>query len=77
MLEIKVILAITVRSFNFEAAFDKLHLLKGDGSGYCSETRGIQEQFGEDAYQIQMATMKPREGMPCRLSLSAPTKAAR
>lgn len=69
LLEIKMVLAMTVRTFNFKAAFDELDKLRNDGSGYPSDMSGIQEQFGDEAYQIQLGTAKPREGMPCRVSL--------
>ncbi|GAB7354358.1 hypothetical protein MBLNU459_g4865t1 [Dothideomycetes sp. NU459] len=67
ILEIKTVLAMTVREFDFTAAFDELDKLRGDGSGYPSDMSGIQEQFGDEAYQIQLGTAKPREGMPCRM----------
>ncbi|KAK5155969.1 hypothetical protein LTS14_005535 [Recurvomyces mirabilis] len=69
VIETKVILAMTIRTFDFHAAFDELDKLKDDGSGYPSDSQGIQEQFGDEAYQIQLGTAKPREGMPCRVSL--------
>ncbi|KAF2485382.1 cytochrome P450 [Neohortaea acidophila] len=69
MIEMRIILAMTLRSFDFHEAFDELEKLKGDGSGYPSDTTGVQEQFGEPAYQVQVLTAKPREGMPCRVSL--------
>lgn len=62
---------MTLRLFDFEAAFGKEDLegLRNDGSGYPSDSQGIQEQFGDEAYQIQLGTAKPREGMPCRVRL--------
>jgi cytochrome P450 len=69
MLELKMVLAMTIRQFDFEEAFSEVEKLKNDGSGYPSDLSGVQEQFGEKAYQIQLGTAKPREGMPCRLSL--------
>lgn len=69
IIETKVILAMTLRSFDFSTAFGKedLAALKADGSGYPSDASGVQTQFGEECYQIQLGTAKPREGMPCRL----------
>ncbi|OQN97694.1 hypothetical protein B0A48_16014 [Cryoendolithus antarcticus] len=69
MIETKVILAMTVRSFDFEAAYKELcsQELRGDGSGYPGDVEGVQEMWGDEAYQIQLGTAKPREGMPCRL----------
>ena len=69
MLETKMVLAMTIRQFDFEEAFAEVEKLKNDGSGYPSDLSGVQEQFGDKAYQIQLGTAKPREGMPCRLSL--------
>lgn len=67
IIETKIILAMTIRSFDFVPAFHELSKLKGDGSGYESDEKGVQEQFGDVAYQVQLGTAKPREGMPCRL----------
>jgi len=69
VIETKAILAMTVRRFDFAPAFDELEKLRGDGSGYPSDTSGVQEQFGDEAYQIQLGAAKPREGMPCRIRL--------
>ncbi|KAI4754165.1 cytochrome P450 [Aureobasidium sp. EXF-3400] len=69
MLELKMVLAMTIRQFDFKEAFTEVEKLKNDGSGYPSDLSGVQEQFGQKAYQIQLGTAKPREGMPCRLSL--------
>lgn len=62
---------MTIRSFDFHAAYNELDKLKGDKSGYPSDTTGIQEQFGDEAYQIQLGTAKPREGLPVRVTLAA------
>lgn len=69
VMESKVILAMTLREFDFQVAFDELGKLRDDGSGYPSDTDGIQTQFNEEMYQIQLGTAKPREGMPCRVKL--------
>lgn len=69
MIETKVILAMTCRSFEFESCYAEVGKLRGDGSGYPSDGKGVQEQWGEEAYQIQLGTAKPREGMPCRLRM--------
>lgn len=60
---------MTIRKFDFTAAYDELEKLRGDGSGYPCDVEGIQEQFGERAYQVQRGTAKPREGMPVRVRL--------
>lgn len=69
IIETKIILAMTLRTFDFQAAYDELDKLRGDGTGYPNATTGIQSQFGERAYQVQLGTAKPAEGMPCRLKL--------
>lgn len=68
MLEMKIVLAIVCRDFDFTARYDKLQELKNDGSGYPSSTTGMQEIFGEEAYQIARGTAKPREGLPVRVT---------
>lgn len=69
LIEIKIVLAMAVRCFDFSVRYDELDKLKGDKSGYPSDSSGIQEQFGDEAYQIQLGTAKPREGLPCRVKL--------
>jgi hypothetical protein len=69
IIETKIILLMTLRSWDFIPAYHELKALKGDGTGYPSDESGVQTQFGEEAYQIQLGTAKPREGMPCRLKL--------
>lgn len=72
LLELRMVLAMTIAKFDFAAAFDELDELRNDGSGYPSDSTGIHELFGEQAYQIQLGTAKPREGMPCRIRLAQP-----
>lgn len=70
MLEAKITLALTVRQFDFEIAFDRLDELAGDGSIFAKDPRyriGRQDLDGEEAYQVLIATAKPREGMPMRV----------
>lgn len=69
LMEVKIILAMTVRMFEVKMAYDEVSKLKGDGSGYRSETNGVQEMFGEEAYQVQVGGAKPREGLPVRVSM--------
>ncbi|KEQ82102.1 cytochrome P450 [Aureobasidium pullulans EXF-150] len=61
LLEVRMVLAMTVRQFDFHEAFDEVEKLREDGSGYPSDLSGVQKQFGEKAYQIQLGTAKPRE----------------
>ncbi|KAF2725982.1 cytochrome P450 [Polychaeton citri CBS 116435] len=69
VLEVKIVLAMTLRRFDFIPAFDEVNKLRGDGTGYPSETQGPFELFGDEAYQVFLGTTKPREGMPMRLKL--------
>lgn len=70
MLEARIILALTVRSFDFTVAYDSLDELKNDGSFYARDPayrKGKQDLDGEEAYPILIGTAKPREGMPVRV----------
>lgn len=70
LLEARVILALTVRRFEFQPAFDCLDELKGDGSCYANDEtwrKGKQDLDGEEAYPILLGSAKPREGMPVRV----------
>lgn len=70
-LELKVALAMTIREFDVRAAYDELHELRDDGSmwakWYGSRAKGPQTYYGDDMYQVLMASAKPREGMPARV----------
>lgn len=68
MIEIRCTLAMTVADIDFKLCMDELNKLKGDGSGYSSDEKGIQELHGVEMYQSSVMA-KPREGMPVRLSL--------
>ncbi|EME79459.1 uncharacterized protein MYCFIDRAFT_167334 [Pseudocercospora fijiensis CIRAD86] len=70
IMEAKVILAMIVRKFDFISAYNELEKLVGDGSSYPNYLSGVREQFGERAYQVQLGTAKPAEGMPCRMKLA-------
>ena len=67
LLELKVILALTLRSFDIKAAYEDLALLKEDGSGWPNDDSGIQTVWGDEAYQVMVGSAKPREGMPARV----------
>lgn len=61
LLEAKIILALTVRSFDFQTAYDSLDELKNDGSYYASDEswrKGRQDLDGEEAYPILLGTAK-------------------
>jgi hypothetical protein len=68
--EIKIALALTVREFDIRAAYDELDSLKYDGSMWASwqgGREGLQTYYGDEMYQVLMASAKPREGMPARI----------
>jgi hypothetical protein len=68
MIESRIILALTMRLFDFSPAYDEIMALNGDGYGRSeSVAEGGMEQFGDQAWQVQKGTAKPRGGMPCRL----------
>ena len=69
MLEMKIILVMTIRKFDIRAAYEDLKLLEGDGSYYSNDVSGIQEVYGDEAYQVTLGSAKPREGMPARVTL--------
>lgn len=70
LLEARIILGLTVRSFDFQAAFNSLDDLANDGSVYAKDEgyrTGKQDLDGEVAYPVFLGTAKPREGMPMRV----------
>lgn len=70
LIEMKIILAMTAREFDVKGAYDELDALGRDGSLWAadkSQKRGVQECFGDEAYQILLAAGKPREGMPAKV----------
>ena len=69
MVETKILLALTVRTFDFVAAFDEAYKLNDDGSGYKVDNSSVQSIYGDEAYQVAFMTAKPRDGLPCRLTL--------
>lgn len=71
LVEMKVVLALTLREFDIRATYDELGALSNDGSLWAKDAsfrRGPQEVFGETMYQTLLAAGKPREGMPARVS---------
>jgi len=68
MIESRIILALTMRLFDFSPAYDEIRVLNGDGYGRGeSAAEAAMRQFGDQAWQVQKGTAKPRGGMPCRL----------
>lgn len=71
LIEMKVVLAITIREFDIRAAYDELHTLSNDGSLWAKDDsfrKGPQKVFDDEMYQILLAAAKPREGMPARVA---------
>ncbi|OAL56575.1 cytochrome P450 [Pyrenochaeta sp. DS3sAY3a] len=64
LIEMKVVLAVTIREFDIRAAYDELHTLSNDGSLWAKDDsfrKGPQKVFDDDMYQILLAAAKPRE----------------
>ncbi|KAF1841638.1 cytochrome P450 [Cucurbitaria berberidis CBS 394.84] len=64
LVEMKVVLALTVREFDIRAAYDELDALSNDGSLWARDSsfrKGPQKAFGDEMYQILLAAGKPRE----------------
>ncbi|KAH7078813.1 cytochrome P450 [Paraphoma chrysanthemicola] len=62
LIEMKVVLAMTVREFDFHAAYDELDKVMGDGSLWTKDAsfrKGPMEAFGERMHQILLAAAKP------------------
>ncbi|KAF1945072.1 cytochrome P450 [Clathrospora elynae] len=71
LIEMKVVLALTLREFDIRVAFDELDALSNDGTLWAKDAsfkKGPQKVFGEEMYQILLAAAKPREGMPARIA---------
>lgn len=63
-------LAMTLREFEFKAAYEELESLTGDGTLWTKDSsyqKGPQEVFGERMYQVVFGAAKPSEGMPARV----------
>ena len=61
MIETKIIMALMLRQFNIKAAYEELDAASGK-----EKLRTTPE--GERAYQVLIATAKPSDGMPARVS---------
>lgn len=73
IIETKIILALTVRLIDTETVFGRLGEVAGDGSAWARDEgyrRGRQDLGGEEAYQVLLATAKPREGLPMVVRLA-------
>jgi hypothetical protein len=71
LIEMRVILAMTLREFDFKAAYDELGSLMNDGTLWTKDSsyrQGPQEVFGERMHQVLLAAGTPSEGMPARVA---------
>ena len=60
ILEMKTVLVMTVREFDFKACYEEWDLIKGK--------TGPKTVDGERAYQVLNGTTRPAEGFPCKLT---------
>ncbi|KAF9699896.1 hypothetical protein EKO04_002457 [Ascochyta lentis] len=60
MTELKIVLALTVRDFELKEAFDEWDRM--------NKPRGVKTVDGERAYQIQLGSAHPVDGLPVRIS---------
>ena len=71
LIEMKVVLAMTLREFDFKTSYEELEALMGDGTLWAKDASfrsGPMEVFGERMHQVLLAAGKPSEGMPCRVT---------
>lgn len=61
MTELKIVLALTARDFELKESFDEFHHLYKPG--------GVKHVNGERAYQVQLGSAHPVDGLPVRLAL--------
>lgn len=67
MLELKIIMVMTIREFDVQAAYEEWDRKLGrENPGSVLE--GRRGMFGDRAYQEMKATAKPSDGMPARVS---------
>jgi len=77
LIEIKIVVALTIRTFEFEVQYDKEgwrdKLVAFDGKpevpgffeDWLKPDQGIVDNYmGDRAYQVLLGTAKPKEGMP-------------
>ncbi|KAL9608750.1 MAG: hypothetical protein Q9167_006422 [Letrouitia subvulpina] len=63
ILELKLVLAVTLRKFKVESAYDEYDKTQ--------PRRGIKTVNGDRAYQILSGAAHPSDGFPCRVSVSS------
>jgi len=57
MLEMKIVMVLVARKFDICGAFEERDRLVGRG-------KGLDTAYGDRAYQILVASAKPKHGMP-------------
>lgn len=62
VLEVRLILALTVREFTVESAYDEWDRKEG--------TKGPKTVNGDRAYQILLGAAHPNDGFPCKVSVN-------
>lgn len=62
LLEVRLILALTVREFSIESAYEEWDRLK--------PPRGPKTVNGDRAYQILLGAAHPNDGFPCKVSIN-------
>lgn len=70
LMELKTVLALTLREFDIRSAFDELTSVREDGSFWTKDgsfRKGPQKVFGDEMYQVLLLSAKPNEGMPARV----------
>lgn len=70
MIEIKVIMALTLRSFDVYSVYEELVMSPKTENG--SEMTSANSVEGDMAYQILLGTAKPTKGMPARVKKRVP-----
>ena len=70
MIEIKIVMALTLRSFDVVSAYEELDKLSGSGrdAGYGPKWNSFNTAEGERAYQVLLGSGKPVDGMPARVT---------
>lgn len=61
MIETKIIMALMLRDFRIDVAYDEIDAKSGAHMGVR------RTPDGERAYQVLIGTAKPVDGMPCRI----------
>lgn len=71
MLELRIVLALTVRRFEIKPAYEAWDNMKPQGwlESLTSKKRKVEEFEGDRAYQIEKGAAHPKDGYPCEVAL--------